>query len=371
MDFLKTYQNYPYFFANANVHLSLENKKAITDFIQTCFVVFQHPLYQQMLNLNDSFHFNTHGVLAAFDFHLTKEYPQLIEINTNAGGAFLNCALLSSLNKNQQAQNLSDKIVASFQQEWQLFNLNQNNNQNNPPLKTIAIVDENPKEQFLYPEFLLAQNLFEEKGIQTWIADPSEFSILNDSLVLNHQKIDLIYNRLTDFNFNHFPLLKKAYIEKKALFTPSPYHYHLTAQKDNLLILFNSKNWEQWNLNENQQNNLKNMIPPLFKVDSEDFWQKRKQFFFKPFCGFGSKAVYRGDKLTKKVFEEILKNNYVAQQFVAPSTHEVWVDNQMQIMKADIRAYVYQNEVLHFAARLYQGQTTNFRTHGGGFALCV
>ena len=40
----------------------------------------------------------------------------------------------------------------------------------------------------------------------------------------------------------------------------------------------------------------------------------------------------------------------------------------MQLMKADIRAFVYQGSVQLFAARLYQGQTTNFRTPGGGFA---
>jgi hypothetical protein len=34
----------------------------------------------------------------------------------------------------------------------------------------------------------------------------------------------------------------------------------------------------------------------------------------------------------------------------------------------DIRAYVYAGEILMLAARLYQGQTTNFRTPGGGFA---
>ncbi len=37
-------------------------------------------------------------------------------------------------------------------------------------------------------------------------------------------------------------------------------------------------------------------------------------------------------------------------------------------MKFDLRAYAYAGQVLWVAARLYQGQTTNFRTPGGGFA---
>jgi hypothetical protein len=38
-------------------------------------------------------------------------------------------------------------------------------------------------------------------------------------------------------------------------------------------------------------------------------------------------------------------------------------------LKYDVRCYVYDGQVQLVAARLYQGQTTNFRTPGGGFAL--
>jgi len=37
-------------------------------------------------------------------------------------------------------------------------------------------------------------------------------------------------------------------------------------------------------------------------------------------------------------------------------------------MKVDVRNYVYDGRVQQLAARLYQGQTTNMRTAGGGFA---
>ena len=39
-----------------------------------------------------------------------------------------------------------------------------------------------------------------------------------------------------------------------------------------------------------------------------------------------------------------------------------------QALKFDIRNYVYDGAVQFVTARLYQGQTTNFRTPGGGFA---
>ena len=46
----------------------------------------------------------------------------------------------------------------------------------------------------------------------------------------------------------------------------------------------------------------------------------------------------------------------------------VVVDGERKQLKVDIRNYTYDGRVMLVAARLYQGQTTNFRTPGGGFA---
>ena len=40
------------------------------------------------------------------------------------------------------------------------------------------------------------------------------------------------------------------------------------------------------------------------------------------------------------------------------------------VMKADFRCYCYNGKIQLVAARLYQGQTTNFRTENGGFMIC-
>jgi hypothetical protein len=97
-------------------------------------------------------------------------------------------------------------------------------------------------------------------------------------------------------------------------------------------------------------------------------WTKRRQLFFKPAGGYGSKAAYRGDKLTRRVWEEIEQGTYVAQALVAPSARQTADTQTAAIFKADIRNYAYAGMVKLVAARLYQGQTTNFRTPGGGFA---
>lgn len=74
------------------------------------------------------------------------------------------------------------------------------------------------------------------------------------------------------------------------------------------------------------------------------------------------KAAYRGDKLTKRVWEEIARSTYVAQALVAPSERNVTHIQTPTALKADVRNYAYAGVVKLVAARLYQGQTTNFRT---------
>ena len=46
----------------------------------------------------------------------------------------------------------------------------------------------------------------------------------------------------------------------------------------------------------------------------------------------------------------------------------VVVDGAVHDLKTDLRCYTYDGQIQLIAARLYSGQTTNFRTAGGGFA---
>ena len=78
--------------------------------------------------------------------------------------------------------------------------------------------------------------------------------------------------------------------------------------------------------------------------------------------------MYRGSKLTKSTFARILESDYIAQAYVPPSERLVLVDGERKRLKVDVRLYTYRGALLLAAARLYRGQTTNFRTPGGGFA---
>ena len=88
-------------------------------------------------------------------------------------------------------------------------------------------------------------------------------------------------------------------------------------------------------------------------------------------AGYGAKAAYRGDKLTKRVWAEIVEGGFIAQALVPPSERLVEVDGVPTRLKVDVRAYSYRGAVQLLAARSYSGQTTNMRTPGGGFCPVI
>jgi hypothetical protein len=59
---------------------------------------------------------------------------------------------------------------------------------------------------------------------------------------------------------------------------------------------------------------------------------------------------------------------YIVQQLAAPGERMVNVDDVAQSLKYDMQCYVYDDQIQLGAARLYQGQTTSFRTAGRGFS---
>jgi hypothetical protein len=318
------------------------------------------------------------GVFLGYDFHLGPEGPQLIEINSNAGGALLNAHLL-------QAQRaccetvarmlpvpppLAATFLAMFCDEWRLAR------GESSPLTRIVIVDTRPAEQYLASEFELFRVLFETNGIAARVADPAELSFDGERLTCQGQGVDLIYNRLTDFALAEpqHAALRAAYLADAVVLTPHPRTHALFADKRNLAALGDDRWLHEIGLREDERQLLSATIPRTVEVlaeDAEAFWGSRRQWFFKPVAGFGSKAAYRGDKLTRRVFEELVRGGYVAQAVVSPSARRLLVDGVEQDFKLDLRNYVYRGQVQLVSARLYRGQTTNFRTPGGGFASVV
>ncbi|MBI4807984.1 MAG: hypothetical protein HY799_03390 [Nitrosomonadales bacterium] len=312
------------------------------------------------------------GVFYGYDFHLNEQGAHLIEINTNAGGGFLNAVLIESqrdavlYGAATSKENLDAIFLEMLQNEWRLV-------RGAVPLKTIAVVDEQPESQYLYPEFLLAQKLFERAGMTAFIVDPSALQPRDDGLYCNDRRIDLVYNRLTDFSLQRYPHLRSAWEKQQFVLTPNPAHHQRYADKHKLVLLSDADALRAKGVSQASIDALSKGVPQTKIVSAEDagqWWEERKQWFFKPASGYGSKGAYRGDKMTKRVFEEVMQADYVAQRLALPGERKVCSEgNEAQLLKYDVRCYVYDGHIQLITARLYQGQTTNFRTPGGGFAL--
>jgi hypothetical protein len=321
------------------------------------------------------------GVFLGYDFHLGATGPQLIEINTNAGGGLLNALLaraqkaccddVEALLPGDLAGDTPEHLfLEMFRAEWRAFAATVGASDT---VKRIAIVDEAPLTQYLYPEFVLFKRLFEHAGIEAVICDPQELALRDGALWHGASRIDLVYNRLTDFALEApaNAALRAAWLSDAALITPHPQAHALYADKRNLVALCDDALLARWGVDAETRTTLANKIPRTELVvpeHADDLWARRKALFFKPAAGYGSKAAYRGDKITKRVFDEVLAGNYIAQALVPPSSRTLRVDEAPVELKLDLRNYVYAGHVQLIAARLWQGQTTNFRTPGGGFA---
>ncbi len=312
----------------------------------------------------------------SYDFHVTASGPKLIEVNTNAGGAFLNSALAQAQRaccadahapyEISPSQSFGSKIVDMFIDEWR-----RQRGSGRPA--TIAIVDDSPEEQYLFPEFGLAKALLDEHGFETVIADAKDLLFDGKVLSFGGRPIDLVYNRLVDFGLEEprHSALRAAYVGGNAVVTPNPRAHALFADKRTLTLLSDAGRLKYWGLHQKHIDILRASVPTTVIVspdNADDLWRGRRNLFFKLARGHGSKAAYRGDKVTRKVWAEIIGGEYVAQSYAAPGTRGVQVDDTRVELKVDIRLYTFAGTILLAAARLYQGQTTNMRTPGGGFA---
>jgi hypothetical protein len=368
----------PHLFAAVPLFVSRRHVDEMGGVIRAVEEVVAHPAYREAaLASAPSIARHDPGAAGAFigyDFHLGADGPRLIEINTNAGGALLNavlaraqracCKEIEALESGPvPAQDLERTLFEMFTQEWR------RSGRAGLP-RRIAIVDDAPEQQFMYPEFLLFAQLFRRFGLEAAVLAPEQIVFEGGVLRDAQGPLDLVYNRLTDFAFEapgHAPL-RLAYLADAAVITPHPRAHALYADKRNLSLLTDRALLQSWGVQPATLDVLQRGIPRtqvVMPADATRLWAERRGLFFKPAAGHGSKAAYRGDKLTRRVWDEIVAGRYVAQELVPPSERRIGPEASL---KADIRNYVYDGRVQLLAARLYQGQTTNMRTMGGGFA---
>ncbi len=291
------------------------------------------------------------SVFTSFDFYLTPDGPRLIEVNTNAAGALL-VYLLGQYHGFGGADYFTT-VRSMFETVAAQAGVTS--------IRRIAIVDETPELQKTRFEFAMFQSLFQSWGWDCVIIDPGELTWTGTELHgPDGFAIDLVYNRFCDFYLE----TPRAAALKSALaagfpVTPNPDEYGRMADKFVMIQLAKS-----------QSPLIRQLIPPVIHVNQENpeaLWARRKSLFFKPAHSFGSKAAYKGERISRKVFQSFWDTETIAQPYFPAGT----VLRDGIDYKYDIRVYAFEGQVQLIGARLFQGQLMNFQTAGGGFAPIV
>ena len=307
------------------------------------------------------------ALMMGYDFHLTAEGPRLIEVNTNAGGGYI--AWLSEAQSHQQypthlSGRLTKRLFSSFEQEWRRFSADQRK------LQRIIILDDNPTEQPLYPETVACRDWLRELGLDVEIVAPEQLQADASGVCSAGKPVDLIYNRHCDFFLEEPPLadIRAAYLAGAVCLSPNPFAYGLLADKRRMILWSNDAALAELGLNDEERQLLVSQVPRsrlMAECDPELLWQERKKLVFKPVTRFGSRGVLMGKSITRKRFAEQEAETTLVQDLVLPSVEK---DPAGQGFKVDMRLFAYRDQLLGIGARLYQGQVTNLRTEGGGFA---
>jgi hypothetical protein len=321
------------------------------------------------------------AVFMGYDFHLTPDGPRLIEINTNAGGALLNGLHTAALCDPEKlaclcsgllpVQTMLERLVETFRAELALAHPGR-------ALAHVAIADDRPEAQFLRTEFDLFVDLFRDAGVDAAVCDVRALERVAGGLALGGRRLDLVYLRDTDWRLEdaRSAALRGAYLAGDVVVTPSPREHHLLANKRRLAVFSSAEAVRMLGASAEDASWLAAVVPEtrdLAELGVDAAWSERGAWVFKPAAAYASRAVYRGDKISRRKLEEIAAaGGFVAQRRVDPGEVAVRTSEGVRRMKFDVRAYAYRDEVLLLGARTYEGQVTNMRTPGGGFsAICV
>lgn len=200
----------PHLFANVAVFVSADTISQMHSVVRIIESVSALPAYREAAlawaPTAARFDPGPVGAFMGYDFHVTSDGPKLIEINTNAGGAFLTaplaraqkrcCEAAAKARNPANADGFDAASLRMFEADWHL--------QGRAGLPgRVAIVDDDPQAQFLYPEFILAQRFFAKHGIEAVVADGRDLAYGRGVLSCGGLLIDLVYNRLVDFSFDH------------------------------------------------------------------------------------------------------------------------------------------------------------------------
>jgi len=293
------------------------------------------------------------SLLMGYDFHVTDHGPKLIEINNNAGGLFQRGQWLPQPEWSAWSGSLSQRLLAMFPTQW----------------RTIAIVDEDIREQSMYPEMQGYAQLLADDGRQVFLLHPHELVAGQGGLYHHGVRIDAIYNRHTDFYLESdaMQVIRAAFEAGEVALNPHPRSYALIGDKSRLVDMWTLDLLESV-LTESEVAQIRAVVPPCLRMgdqEPEQWWQQRKQWVFKPAARHGGKGVMRGSDISRNRFAQLVFDGMVAQKVVPPSRVQMGGEQ----FKVDFRLYMHGEQAIALAGRVWRGAVTNFRHPGSGWAV--
>ncbi len=332
--------------------------------IRALYAVSRRPQYSALLENVPGVSDNPtrqHSVLMAYDFHTHADGTcALVEVNTNAAG-FMLASLMEMTHKGEPTLKHPPlvELEKAFKNEISLWG-------KAGAQVNAAVIDEDLEQQKMFAEFLMYQDWFKSFGWNADLVDSKEFTGAQN----------FVYNRMTDFyleNPAHAPL-RQAFVNDTACFSPNPREYWLLGDKQRLIQLGQTEFLDQCGATEEERAAIEKVLIPTydksFFATEDEIWAKRKSLFFKPKRSHGGKSVYRGESVSRKVFERLMQEDILIQRFqpaqIVPTDDPRSVLNNW---KFDLRFYVYEDQIQLVCARIYQGQVTNFSSPMGGFTL--
>ncbi len=314
------------------------------------------------------------SVLMAYDFHTDENGgAHLVEVNTNASG-FLLSSLMDMTHTGVAPDALEPlaKLRRSFESELKLWG-------KASAVPTIAISDVDIPEQKMYAEFLMYRDWFRANGWKAEFCEGRDFTFAGGQLAAPLlPRVDLVYNRLTDFYLENpaHMALRQAFESQAACLSPNPREYWLLADKERLVDLGKPGFLESAGASVDEIAALQKVLIPTFDKSAfasvEEIWAQRRSLFFKPKRSHGGKSVYRGESVSKKVFERLMAEDVLVQKFTP--AQKMPTDDPRSVLsnwKFDLRFYAYADQIQMVVARIYQGQVTNFSSPLGGFTKVV
>jgi len=292
------------------------------------------------------------SMLMGYDFHLTDDGPRLIEINNNAGGLYIggNTWMKQPMIAELKGT-LEERLLQMFPDAWQ----------------SIAIMDEDVANQYMYPEMNFYADLLRQAGRTVFIVNPENIQLKDDGVYVKEQRLDGIYNRHTDFYLDTPELahIRTALMAGQVALNPHPRSYALLGDKSRMVDW-----WHQGLLDDCMPADdvafIRHVVPEIHALsgcDKAQLWQARKAWVFKPAARHGGKGVVLGKAMSRKRFESLDVESTVVQSYVPPSQ----VEYDGVPYKFDVRLYMHGETLIAVAGRLWRGQVTNFREDGSGW----